>query len=519
MSKAIGYGRTSGDDQREAATIDMQRAVVPQTCAKLGLELAGWYEDDGLTGVTLFGERPGAAQLLADGPALRARGVETVLIYDWSRIGREPWVLWGAVYALEKQLGFRIKSCTEDADTSTPEKVLMLCVTGGVSSYERHKTMRRSRDAMTTYASNGQYLGGKPAFGYYLEGTGRRALLLPDERPLLGLDEAFGLTPAGVVRQVYQWAGQGSSLPRMCDLLNALGVPPSFRASVGNSTGDRALGWMPTRLGRLIKNPIYKGERVWGKRSAKGFPPVSGTVPALVSADEWAAAQETLVRNRRFLSRNTRRSYLLRGLMECARCGYSLTARTCGGIGYYACWGTHGRSHPHSPTCDAPYVTATAIEAMVWERLRGLLLDPDAELAQLVAERELPDAPLHAALLTGVQQRLAELAVERQRVIGWARTGRITDDDLDLQLAEVSAREVSLRREEERLLAERPATDLEALRQPETRARLRELAAGLDGAEPDQQRQLVTELVERVVVNTEGRQRSKVYQLKMVWRL
>jgi len=517
--KAIGYGRTSGDDQREAATIDMQRAVVPQTCAKLGWEWCGWYEDDGLTGVTLFPERPGAAQLLADAPRLRQQGVTQLLVYDWSRIGREPWVLWGAVYALEQQLGIRIKSCTEDADTSTPEKVLMLCVTGGVATYERHKTMRRSRDAMTTYASQGQHLGGVTPFGYYLEGTGRRALLIPDERPLPGIDPGFGLSPAEAVRTIYRWAGQGSSLPRICDLLNSLGIPPSFRPLVGNSTGDRAAAWMPTRLARLIRNPIYKGERVWGKRSAKGFPPVTGSAPSLVTAEEWEAAQETMARNRRFLGRNTRRLYLLRGLLECDRCGYSLTARTCSGLTYYACWGTYGRSRATGPTCDAPYVGAQAVEALVWDRLRNLLLDPEAELAQLLAERKTPDAPLHAALLTSVEQRLAELATERQRVIAWARQGRITEEDLDLQLGEVVERETTLRREQQRLLAERPPADLEALQQPDIRARLRELSAGIDEADSVLRRELLTQLVDRVVVHTEGRQRQKVHAVKVVWRL
>ncbi len=111
----------------------------------------------------------------------------------------------------------------------------------------------------------------------------------------------------------------------------------------------------------MLRQPAYKGTAYYsrhqadysviGQRRKQGqgylqFPRyvqrpaeewISIAVPALVSESLWQATQERLQMNARFSSRNSRRPYLLRGLLVCDVCGYTLQGRTDKGVVSYAC--------------------------------------------------------------------------------------------------------------------------------------------------------------------------------------
>ena len=80
--------------------------------------------------------------------------------------------------------------------------------------------------------------------------------------------------------------------------------------------------------------------------------------------------------NQKFSARNNRRhSYLLRGLLVCATCGYTLTARTSNGHVSYSCVSGSMRRAADVPshTC---LIHAEVIEPLVWQALTNLLRNP-----------------------------------------------------------------------------------------------------------------------------------------------
>lgn len=504
--KAVLYARVSSEIQERRDTISLQGDAARRWCERHGVELVGEYRDEDVSGTVMFPERPGGARLLRDATHLREAGVSLVLLYEWSRIGREPWVVFGAIHALEQVAGLRLKSLTQEADTSSPERLLLLCIGAGVDSLERRRIAQRSQDACNMLARAGTWLGGLPPLGYRVVGQRREARLAVDDGPAPGVDPAFGLSAADLIRQIFAWSAAGDALLTIAHRLTALGVRPSARA-------DAATTWRVDRVYQVLTNPVYRGELRYGaKPKPKSQRPrevIVSDVPALVSPAEWDAANAAMHRRRSYSSRNAFRSYLLAGLLKCGACGRSWHGRTLTrGYAYYRCRGREA-AIPRAEWCPVSrHLPAPGADAEIWAYVERLILQPDAVLPELLAARqaELGDDGEAETRLAALRRALAAREAQRHQVIGWARAGVITEAELARQLGDI-------RREEEPLAAEVAAIQPRAERQaaaerefaaaPAVLESLREeVAAG--GLAPTRQREIILRLVERVTVRWSG---------------
>src|ERR687897_535641 len=79
------YLRVSSEEQREKATIKIQREFLDGYCQLHGLEVAGRYHDDGVSGTIPLHERPEGRRLLEDA---KEDNFQTVLVYKLDRLGR-----------------------------------------------------------------------------------------------------------------------------------------------------------------------------------------------------------------------------------------------------------------------------------------------------------------------------------------------------------------------------------------------------------------------------------------------
>src|SRR5262245_61874950 len=152
-----------------------------------------------------------------------------------------------------------------------------------------------------------------------------------------------------VVRIFEGYARQGLGLRTLAHRLNAEGIaPPRPRGSKGT-----APSWAPTAIREMLRNPIYRGERVWNRsewrkdhetgRRSRFLRPETEWVRQqdeawrIVSDELWHAAQEARgQRNERHLrdsagrivrsalGRATRRKRLLAGFLVCGECGGSV---------------------------------------------------------------------------------------------------------------------------------------------------------------------------------------------------
>jgi site-specific DNA recombinase len=395
MKSVALYARVSTEHQEKQSTIDSQIAALGERAKRDGhVVVAGdIYADAGYSGSTLV--RP-ALERLRDRAAEGALDVLYVLSPD--RLARRYAYQVVLIEELARH-GVQVVFVTGPQGRG-PEEELLVQVQGMIAEYERARILERSRRGKLHKARTGQVnpLSGAP-YGYrYVCKTESEPARY---QPLLH--------EAKVVRSVFQWlVEEQCSLRSITKRLMAEGIP--------TRTG-KAL-WRPGAVGGMMRNPAYMGLAAFGKtepvppmkllkppRGRTGMPRneksscrrkpesewVRIPVPALVSAETFAAAQEQLERNSQLAARNARgERYLLRGLVTCAKCGYGYYGRTNGRrrqrdgqqLGYYYCFGSDRRSFGGQPVCANRPVRVDHLDRYVWESVAEVVREPDRVAAE-----------------------------------------------------------------------------------------------------------------------------------------
>ena len=383
MRMAAIYARVSSEQQREAHTIASQTAALVELAQTLELEVPNaWiFEDDGYSGATL--ERPGLERVRD----LAAEGqIQVVLVHAPDRLSRKYAY---QVLLIEEFARHGVETrFLKGPQSITPEDQLLVQFQGMIAEYERAQILERSRRGKRHRARAGEIsvLSGAP-YGYrYLRKTAEAAAAYV-------VDES----EARVVRQVYAlYTVSGLSIGAVTRWLNEHGVPT-------RKTGAR---WERSTVWAMLRNPAYRGSACFGKtrgaprqRVTRPLRARGGTasrdsahherpreewieipVPALITDEVFARAQELLQENKVRARRRTIEPSLAQGLVSCHRCGYALsrtsTRSSARQIRYYRCIGADAWRHLAGPVCTAHPVRQDLLDQIVWTEVMRLLQDP-----------------------------------------------------------------------------------------------------------------------------------------------
>jgi site-specific DNA recombinase len=396
MTKAAAiYARVSSDRQKENHTIASQLAALTEYAEAHGyLVPAEWrFQDEGYSGATLL--RPG---LEAVRDLAAAGHLEAVLVYSPDRLSRK--------YAYQVLLAEELSRCGVELvflkapSGTTPEDQLLVQFQGMIAEYERAQIAERSRRGKRHRARQGSInvLSGAP-YGYrYVRKSDTSAAYY----------EVID-SEAAVVRRVYQaYTQQGLSINALARQLNEEHIP----TRTGLARWERSTVW------GVLRNPAYRGRACYGKtelrprqritrplRKRQGLVSrdsanherprqdwIEIAVPALISEETFALAQEQLEQNKRHSPRRTIEPSLLQGMLVCERCGYALyrcsTRTSARKLSYYRCLGSDAYRHLRGAVCDNPPVRQDHLDAVVWKELLRLLEDPGVIQEELNRRRE-----------------------------------------------------------------------------------------------------------------------------------
>jgi site-specific DNA recombinase len=505
VRRVATYERVSSEDQRERETIKTQRDALDRRFAsEPAVILVDRYVDEAVSGSKGVADRPDGGRLLRDAEVGR---FNELWVYRLDRLGRDL-VDMAIVGRRLRQLRIRLVSLVE----GEPDP-FMFDIQAALAENEKRIFRQRTADGMNRAAREGRYTGGIIAFGLRVEGTREAARLVPDET-ILWADQSA----AGLVRWIYERLGiERWSCRRIAHELNARGVPTHYARDgrMVRVRGERKKHtqgvWRPGRIRNLVVNPVYRGEIQYGRRTKNqtgGRDVISATVEALVSPALWHAAQGALAENRA-IPKNTRRRYLLRGIIRCGICGLTYVgSRGRAEVGWYRCTGQLVERGPIPGRCWGQSVRTDAIEPQVWADIERWLRDPGDILDELDghAEREAQDALAEIQSIT-LGRALGALEAQRKQALALNIRGRLPDVELDAELVRIS---------EERSELERRVTALEPSRSDVPLESgidlLEEVRSRLDAGLTDVQRQEVIRLLCRIVVHTElpaeGRKKS-----------
>jgi len=271
---------------------------------------------------------------------------------------------------------------------------------------------------------------------------------------------------ASIVRELFRrLVEEGQSTRALVRWLNG---PPLILTAQGKKK------WSFSVVGHILTNPIYSGVAYMNRyqmvepahprrpyrrqrKSVKRLRPqeewIAVPVPAIITAEEFAAAQAQLQRNReRSPRRNHRYRYLLRGLVHCGLCGLALIGRR----GAYRCKGKDPLCVSRETPCPSQEVKAELLDKVVWESVAALLQDPIA--LQMAYQRQcqgaLPAGEPLAQEMERVERGLRQLAREEKRLLDAYQVGVLNLEGLQERLSSLRQRRAGLEKQRQDLQQE-----------------------------------------------------------------
>jgi site-specific DNA recombinase len=320
-------------------------------------------------------------------------------------------------------------------DTSTLSGFIAHSAQSLISGVERINIKTRMSTGRVNAVRRGQLLGtgSKAPYGYTYE----------REFDEVGRRLSTRLVPVASERETWMRMyrmvmDDNMALAKVARVLTDEGVPPPSRTHAQRKPlpeGGKHVGWGYSTVRSILTSPVYGGRWYYGREETRMIDTERGSksrvvrkrklseipyveIEGFIAWHKWEALQEHLkTRNAQFI-RNTKRDYLLRGLVRCTTCGHIMTGKSHeaakGNIQrYYACtrdWQGHAR-------CTARPVSANDIDEQVWQVVAGWLLD-DANLAEGLEDADDDAAllPLQSALSALEAQRV-QLAAETKRIV------------------------------------------------------------------------------------------------------
>ena len=382
-----------------------------------------------------------------------------------------------------------------------------------MAEYERSLITERMRRGRRAKLRSGLLLPWTVApYGY----------LLDPEHPRDARKVRLDPVKSGVVRQMFAWY---TDPQRRCSLY--------WIAKKLSDEGIHAprggIRWNVATIRGILRSPAYAGMAYScrtrpvpaGSRKSALQPVGSGEsvapapqedwieipVPAIVSQEVYDAAQQRLDENKQMARRNNHKhDYLLRALVSCGQCRLSCMGRTVHpGYSYYVCRGrTDTLRAAHGERCTARYAPSRALDSLVWEDLCRIVSSPG--LITHALERAQAGEWLPQALQSRKQtltRSLRQLERQQERLLEVYLGEVIEREEFERKRKELSDTQNALQRQLRQLGA-----------QVQKQLDVVELAAGigdfcgciqptLDTLTFEQRRQLVTLLIDRVIVDDE----------------
>lgn len=390
------YTRKSSEEglEMEFNSLDAQRdacsAYIASQRSEGWLELAGHYDDGGISGGTL--ERPALKRLLAD---IEEDRVDVVVVYKIDRLSRALMDFAKLVEVFDRN-DVTFVSVTQSFNTTTSMGRLTLNILLSFAQFEREVIGERIRDKVAASRKRGIWMGGYVPLGYEVK---ERKLIIKESE-------------AAIVRMIFERFVAVGSATALARALVAEGVR--------------------TRRGRLVdKGFLYKllGNRVYiGDAVHKGtaYP---GEHKPIVTRELWDRVRATLQVSPRMRAGSTRASTpaLLKGLLfGPTGCAMS-PSHTRKGDKLYRYYISQSVIKRGAEGCPVSRVPAGEIENAVVNQLRGMLRAPEVIIATWLSARpELGDLsedgvrevlagldPLWDELFPAEQTRVIQLLVER----------------------------------------------------------------------------------------------------------
>lgn len=304
-------------------SISNQRQILMDYVREKGWTLIDCYVDDGFSGTNF--DRPDFKRMIRD--AERGR-IDCIITKDLSRLGRN-YIQTGYYtdeYFVENDIRFiavndGIDTMKDNNDIAAFHHVL--------NEFYPRQVSKKVRQVKKKSAEQGKFMGSQAPYGYKKS---------PEDKHVLIIDEEA----AEIVRKVFFEFADGDTGRQIATRLNAEHIDtPRFyhyaKAGRPNPLSEEKKVWGSNTIMQLLKNQVYIGNMVQGKREVVSFKTkkrrvvdpsewivVENPHEPIIDRETWDKVQTRILENGSPKPLKNKSIALFSGIVRCADCGSTL---------------------------------------------------------------------------------------------------------------------------------------------------------------------------------------------------
>jgi len=346
------YCRISRTKDGNDLSIPDQKQKGIKKAKELGLPFE-LYIDEGKSGASdKIEDRPEFERFIAD---VMNGKLTAVYAYDQSRFERNPKVRFAINEIFKKNSVDYYTELDGMVDLNDPQAEFFGDLLSVINKYHVTVTKIKVKSALKTRVESGKAHSILP-YGYK-----------KDENGSLTIDHE----ESEIIRKIFDLSLSGMGTRSIADYLNENGIQTRYNKiqfgtiSTKNKytgtitvTDKKDVKWAGNTIRNIIKNTIYKGERVYSGEVYK--------VPEIINSTKWEKVQKNLTNNRNNTGKKVVHRYLLKGLLRCGICGRNMygRSRVSKHDNFYMC----SSKRIKGETCGNRSINIDKLEDFIWDR-------------------------------------------------------------------------------------------------------------------------------------------------------
>ncbi len=325
----------NGTDKQESNSVTSQKNILNEFVEEHNdLVVYDTYIDDGYTGTDF--NRPSFKKLLED---IKSGSVNSVIVKDLSRLGRNYIEVGNYIEQVFPLFNIRFISINDGIDSfknPSSTNTILVPFKNLINDEYARDTSIKIRTSLNGKKKKGEFIGAFSSYGYIKDSNDKHKLVIDK-------------VAADIVRKIFDWnVNEGLGKIAICHRLNDLGIlnPTGHKKlELGqnyNNYGikDNIYTWTPSTVRNILKNEIYIGNTVQGKRRAKSYKihkienvpkeewvVVANTHEPIIDKETFEKAQEQGKRDTK-VSQKTGKLSVWAGFLKCADCKRAMNKKS-----------------------------------------------------------------------------------------------------------------------------------------------------------------------------------------------
>jgi len=406
------YCRTSKTKDGNDLSIPDQKQKGIKKAKELSLPYELYIDEGKSGGSDNIDERPAFQRLIAD---IVNGSLSAIYAFDQSRIERNPQVRFIINDIFKK---YNISYYTELdglVDLKNPQSEFYGDLMSVINKYHITLTKLKVKSALKTRVASGKTHSILP-YGYRKDFNGE-----------LTIDEEESET----IRKIFEMSLSGVGTRSIAAFLNETCIQTRYNKKINGSirtknkytgeitiTNNKDIKWEGNTVRNIIKNTIYKGEKVYSGDIYQ--------VPAIISQAMWDKVNANLPNNRNNSGKKVDHQYLLKGLIRCGVCGKNMYGRRriSKHDNAYICSSRRIKNE----TCGNRGINIDKLEALIWDRF----FKSDEFLNRLRNEFKPDDTKTNELKkqIEHLKKKISSLNAEKKRAVELVVKGTLSENDV-----------------------------------------------------------------------------------------